>query len=80
MGSAVFVHFLQNPDGFVFRRLLKQCWRCNIAGGLFFQELVFRDGLFSQELSDFESSISGFFDLIRVSSSGCRAQVSGNGI
>jgi hypothetical protein len=54
--------------------------RYNIAGGLFFQDFGFREGVFSQELSDFESSISGFFDLIRVSPSGCRAQASGNGI
>ncbi len=84
MGSAVFVGFLQNPDGlvfFVFSNIAGAITsRYNIAGGLFFQDLGFREGLFSQELSDFESSISGFFDLIRVSSSGCWPQGSGNGI
>jgi len=80
MGSAVFVGFLQNPDGlgfFVFSNIA-----CAITSqqGFFFKDLGFREGLFSQELSDFESSISGFFDLIRVSSSGCRAPASGNGI
>ncbi len=72
--------FPTEPRRTSFLRLLKHCLHYNIAGGLFFQDLGFREGLFSQELSDFESSISGFFDLIRVSSSGCWPQGSGDGI